>query len=52
MYYILFPMKHKHLYIEQIVHGTEGHIAVYEPVRHQKNIIWTEASEIHIIFFW
>ena len=22
------------------------------PVRHQKNIIWTEASEVHIIFFW
>jgi hypothetical protein len=21
-------------------------------VRHQKNIIWTEASEVHIIFFW
>jgi hypothetical protein len=27
----------------QIVHGTEGHLAVYGPVRHQKNIIWTEA---------
>jgi hypothetical protein len=24
----------------------------YGPVRHQKNIIWTEASEVHIIFFW
>jgi hypothetical protein len=22
------------------------------PVRHPKNIIWTEASEVHIIFFW
>jgi hypothetical protein len=30
--------------LEQIVHGTEGHMAVYGPVRHQKNIIWTEAS--------
>ena len=26
-------------------------MAVYGPVRHQKNIIWTEASEVHIIFF-
>ena len=29
---------------EQIVHGTEGHNAVYGPVRHQKYIIWTKAS--------
>jgi hypothetical protein len=27
-------------------------MAVYGPVRHQKNIIWTEASEVHIIFVW
>ena len=27
-------------------------MAVYGPVRHQKNIIWTEASEINIIFLW
>jgi hypothetical protein len=27
-------------------------MAVYEPVRYQKNIIWTEASEVHIIFLW
>ena len=27
-------------------------MAVYGPVRHQKNIIWTEASEVHIIFLW
>jgi hypothetical protein len=26
-------------------------MAVYGPVRHQTNI-WTEASEVHIIFFW
>jgi hypothetical protein len=26
-------------------------MAVYGPVRHQKNIILTEASEVHIIFF-
>jgi hypothetical protein len=26
-------------------------MAVYGPVRHQKNIIWTEAS-VHIIFFY
>jgi hypothetical protein len=38
--------------IQQIVHGTEGHMAVYGPVRHQINIIWTEASEVHIILFW
>jgi hypothetical protein len=29
---------------EQIVHGTVGHNAVYGPVRHPKNIIWTKAS--------
>jgi hypothetical protein len=29
-----------------------GHMAVFGPVRHQKYIIWTEASEAHIIFFW
>ena len=28
------------MHIKQIVHDTEGHIVVYEPVRHQKNIIW------------
>ena len=33
-------------------YGTEGHMAVYGPVCHQKNIIWTEASDVHIIFFW
>jgi hypothetical protein len=27
-------------------------MAVYGPVRHQKNIIWTEASEVHILFVW
>jgi hypothetical protein len=27
-------------------------MAVYGPARHQKNIIWTEVSEVHIIFFW
>ena len=26
----------KYTYIQQIVHGTEGHMAVYGPVRHQK----------------
>jgi hypothetical protein len=31
-------------FIYQIVHGTEGHMAVYGPVRHQKNIIWTEVT--------
>jgi hypothetical protein len=30
----------------QIVHGLSGHMAVYGPVVHQKNIIWTEASAI------
>jgi hypothetical protein len=29
-----------------------SYMAVYGPVRHQKNIIWTEASEVYIIFFW
>jgi hypothetical protein len=27
-------------------------MAVYEPVRHQKNIIWTPEASVHIIFFW
>ena len=40
----------KYTYIQQIVHGTEGYMAVNGPVRHQKNIIWTEASEVHLIF--
>ena len=35
-----------------MVHDTEGHMAVYGPVRHQTNIIWTEASGVHIIFVW
>ena len=38
-----------HIYIShsilQIVLCTERHMAVYGSVRHQKNIIWTEASE-------
>jgi hypothetical protein len=29
-----------------------GHMAVYGPVRHQKNIIWTSEASVHIIFFW
>jgi hypothetical protein len=33
------------LYHKQIVHGTEGHMVVYGPVRHQQNIIWTEAND-------
>ena len=27
-------------------------MAVYGPVSHQQNIIWTEASEVHILLFW
>jgi hypothetical protein len=27
-------------------------MAVYGPVSQQQNIIWTEASEVHIIFFF
>ena len=27
-------------------------MAVYGPVRHQKFFLWTEASEVHIIFLW
>ena len=27
-------------------------MAVYGPVSHQQNTIWTEASEVHIILFW
>ena len=35
---LLFQMKS---IIQQIDHVTSGHMAVYEPVRHQKHIIWT-----------
>jgi hypothetical protein len=42
----------KYTYIQQIVHCTEGHMTVYVPVRQQLNIIWTEASEVHLIIFW
>ena len=38
--------------IYQIVHVTSGHLAIYGPVRHQKNIIWTSEASVHIIFFW
>ena len=38
--------------IQQIVHVTSGHMAVYGPVRHQKNSIWTSEASVHIIFFW
>ena len=34
--------------IQQIVHVTSGHMAVYGPVCHQNNIIWTEASICYI----
>jgi hypothetical protein len=27
-------------------------MAVYGPVRYQKNSIWTDASEVHIVFFF
>ena len=37
--------------IQQIVHVTSGHMAVYGPVRHQKYIIWTSEASVHIIFF-
>ena len=36
---------------KKILYGPQL-MAVYGPVRHQNNIIWTEASEVHIIFFW
>jgi hypothetical protein len=35
-----------------ILHVTSGHMAVYGPVRHQKNIIWTSEASVHIIFCW
>jgi hypothetical protein len=28
-----------------------SHMTIYEPVRHQKNIIWTSETSAHIIFF-
>jgi hypothetical protein len=31
---------------------SSGHMAVYGPVRHQKNIIWTSEASVHIIFVW
>jgi hypothetical protein len=27
-------------------------MAVYGPVRHQTNIIWTSEASVHIIFAW
>jgi hypothetical protein len=36
-----------HIGIKYIA-NTEGHMAVYGPVRHQKNIIWTEASDLYM----
>ena len=27
-------------------------MAVYGPVRHQTNIIWTSEASVHIIFGW
>jgi len=27
-------------------------MAVYGPVRHQKNIVWTSEASVHILFFW
>ena len=35
-----------------IVHVTSGHMAVYGPVCHQTNIIWTAEASVHKIFFW
>ena len=35
--------------IQQIVYVTSGHMAVYGPVRHHKNIIWTSEASV---FFW
>ena len=38
------------LAIDQIVHGTKGHMAVYGPGCHPQNIIWTEAKPHTIIW--
>ena len=35
---------------KKILYGR--HMAVYGPVRHQTNIIWTSEASVHIIFFW
>jgi hypothetical protein len=37
--------------IYQIVHGTKGHMAVYGPVCHPQNIIWTEAKLRSIYYY-
>jgi hypothetical protein len=37
--------------IYQIVHGTEGHMALYGPGCHPQNIIWTEAMLRSIYYF-
>ena len=35
---------------KKILYGR--HMAVYGPVRHQKNIIWTSEASVNIIFFF
>jgi hypothetical protein len=37
--------------IQQIVHGTSGQMAVYGPVCHPQNSIWTEAKLRSIFLF-
>jgi hypothetical protein len=32
-----------------MVHDTSGHMAVYGPVRHQNNIIWTSEASVRIL---
>ena len=38
-------------YIYQIVHGTKGHMSVYESECHPQNIIWSEAKLKSIYYF-
>ena len=37
--------------IQQMVHGTKGHMVVYGPGCHPQNIIWTEAKLRSIYYF-
>jgi hypothetical protein len=38
-------------YNYQIVHGTNGHMAIYGPGCHPQNIIWTEAKLRSLYYF-
>jgi len=48
--FYIFPLFFTHDNL-QIVHGTEGHMAVYGPGCRPQNIIWTEAKLRSMYYF-